>query len=350
MKSSPRIYLFHGSDSLASFKNLRKWIQLFMEKHPDGRVGILEVDELELNDLVGRISENIEVNTLFPSPKLLVIKRFLSRDKGKSLVYSKKLVEVLSGYLPGLDDDTTILLWEERNIAVTHHFYKFISGLEASEKAKVYHFSVPDKNGVWRYAQEYLMASGYKMSLECRSWLTEQYGNLEQKQRQEAGLRYGDELKFDQRSWWLKQLLDGSIIYAKNHEILLKELQDLSVEINPQIQIFNVIKEIELRRWGAARALYNKLCEGGEEGELFAYFGALRWFFNNQLKSRGNGRGMAEYGQRLMGEIELISKNGLVPNEILIDLVINCLENYDLSGQEKSLLDMRKVWLSRSGR
>ena len=350
MKTSPRIYLFHGSDSLGSFSHLGKWIDLFLKKHPEGRVGTIEFSEVELNDLVVKISEHIEVNTLFPAPKLLVIKRFCSRDKGRVLTYSKKLVELLETFLPSLDEDTTILLWEERNIPANHHFMKYLLNLEAQEKAVIKHFLLPDRARVWRYAQDYLSENGCRFAPECRAWFMEQYFNLEQKQRQEAGLRYNEELVIDLRSWWLRQMLDGSIIYARNPEISLKELQDLSIEISPQVQIFDMIREIEQKRWDKARLAYLKISEDSQESDYFGYFGALRWFYNNQLKSRRIDQEFAEYGLRLMGEIELFSKNSLIPKEFLIDQLIGCLEEYELTGKERSLVDLRKVWLTRAGK
>ncbi len=345
MPARPRLYLFHGSDSHASLRALQNWVRLFSQKHGDATRYFFDADELTLDQLQREVAGVLEGATLFPVPKLLVIRRLSQLDRSAVAKSSQALVDLLQERLRFIDQEVTILMWEERLLSANHPTVRRFTEWEKAGLAEIRAFRLPS-GSVLRLALSYAKEQGYALTREAAQWLQEQYQLLEQEARLEQRLRSGDELGRDLRGWWLHGLLDSAMLRATGEVITLQDLTVGTQEVAILPQAFRFAQAVGDGKWQQARQLLRQLEQHStDEGVFFSWYAALRW----QVTGRPGriGPGQVQHLLELLAEIELVSKNFQIPHAWLVDVLLLRLEAGSQGGENRTLFDPKRLWLAQ---
>lgn len=330
----PRAFLFYGTDSRTSLKALKQWEEAFLTKHGNTSRYIINADGLSDTEIKIKLADYLQGQTLFPIPKLIVIKRVTARDKGATSTTSKVVGEVLEGHLSLLDDQVTVAIWEEKGLREKHPLLLLFSRLEKEGLAKVKLFTVPDERRVSAKVEAYVAQQEGLITKEASLWIQNMYQLIGKRSRLDKRLKYDQELLEDTRSWWLYGLLDSALLAAPGKE-LSKELLERLYEPESAVGVFEVVQAISGKRWDVARRLLREL-EGGDDS-YFSFCAALRW--QAQSKMRGE---YAEDILRLVVEMELIMKNFSLSPAWLADVMVERLQ----SNAHQMIMPARKLWLA----
>lgn len=343
---TPRAFLFHGPDSRASAQALARWRSVFLGKFGETTLYVLEADELSADGFAEHFGKSLRVQTLFPEPRLIVVKRLTSQEKAGGGAYTKRFLEDMDAALGGLGAETTVALWEPRALSVTHPLARRFQEWQDEGRAKVQHFALPEGRGVVRLANAYLGRYDQYLSTEAESWLVSQYRRLEKQMRLARRLKAREELVEDERGWWLAQLLESASLNAAQ-EVGLADLEAGQATLEDPVGPFEFGGAVAAGRWEQARYLLSRILQDNEEGELFGLVAALRWQLERQPGSLTAER--ARYGLRLLAEAEIVAKNSTAGLSWLLTLWLLRLEAVTRA-QQPSLLEPRRLWLAQRGR
>lgn len=339
MASQPRVYLFHGTDSRASSLALQRWEAVFREKYGETTRYVLQADELSPEQLGKSLEEVLDGTSLFPEPKLLIVKRATAGEKGKVAPYSKILIQFFDSRVKKLTSEVTIAFWEEKQLAETNLFYQWFVQQGENKLAKITLYSVPHWREVGQVAQKYLGNLGFTLSADAQRWLVQRYQEQEKQARLAKRLKSTDLLLEDERSWWLYQLLDSSLLRAHTQQLEQKDLEEGAMNLVDGVSVFEIVNVITSNNWKQARQLL-RLWEDGvtDDSSYFGLYALLRMHY---------GRRNQEYEMTLMAEIEIIVKNYTLPHAWILDLLISRLEAHSSTKSTESLLPARTLWLAQ---
>ena len=140
---APRLHFFYGTDNRASLAEVHRWVQLFHQKYGQTTHYTIEADELTPEEVVRQLSQNMIGQSLFPEPKLVLLKR-LATYEAKRTSGLKLVTEYLSQKLADQGEEITIVLWEERDLAPTKPLLTTAKEWEKKGLAKLQQFQVPE--------------------------------------------------------------------------------------------------------------------------------------------------------------------------------------------------------------
>lgn len=342
MASQPRVYLFHGTDSRASSLALQRWEAVFRDKYGETTRYVLQADELTPEQLAKSLTEILDGSTLFPEPKLIIVKRATASEKGKVAPYSKVLVQFLESRVKKFTSEITLAMWEEKQLAETNLLYSWFVEQVENRLAKINFYTVPDWREVGQVAQKYLANQGFSLSSDAQRWLVQRYQEQEKQARLAKRLKSTDLLLEDERTWWLYQLLDSSMLRARTQQIERKDLEAGAMDLVDGVSVFEIVNVITSSNWKQARRLLRLWEEGvTDDSSYFGLYALLRMHY---------GRRSQEYELTLMAEIEIIVKNYTLPHAWILDLLISRLEAFSITKKTESLLPARTLWLAQMHR
>jgi hypothetical protein len=341
----PRLYLFCGSDSQASLAACATWVRLFQKKYGTLSLFAFEADEMAFDDLSAQLAKSLETQTLFASPKLIVVKRASHLDKGTGTKSAQHLMEILKARAAFLDEEITVVFWEDKRLAETHPIIRAMQEWSLSGVAEVRMFQLP-QGDIRKLSQSYLRKQGYEIEEDAVRWLQNQYVQIEKEARLLQRLKGGEELKSDTRGWWLYGLLDGAILRSATHTVRLADIRAGTEEIQAPVSVFMVTQAIARLDWGSARGLARQLEQAdSDDGTYFTLYAALRWQVAN--KPFVGGTRMRTYALKLLGEIELVSKNTTIPHAWLLDLFLLRLKHGQEGEDFSEIFSPRLLWLAQ---
>ncbi|MCC2631787.1 MAG: hypothetical protein K0S20_486 [Patescibacteria group bacterium] len=343
--AKPRLFLFYGTDSRSSGQAVRKWESLFIAKYGDATRHILDADNLSQNDLAKTLRELVEGQSLFPTPKLILVKRLSSTDRAPGFKTSKTFVLAMNEIISYLDESVTIAVWEDRSFAATHPLLKAFEEWEKQGIASTKRFQAPLESQVVSVASKYVAAQGGSLDKSGAAWLQSAYGNLGKRARLEKRLKTGQDLLEDERPWWLYQLLDNALIRTNGQAITEAVFRADFPEAITAVGVFDIVTAISNGRFQSAHELLEEV-DPTDDSIFFSLIAALRWQFGKS-PSRTIRSG---YALSLLAEMELIIKNFPIPFKWLLSLFIKRLEQHSRSGEELPILNARKLWLAHLAR
>jgi hypothetical protein len=337
--SQPRVYLFHGTDSRASSLALRRWESLFREKYGETTRYLISVDELNPDQLARSLGEVVDGVSLFPEPKLIIIKRVTNNEKGKVTPFSKVLTAFLDSRIKKMGGEITLAIWEEKQLVENSILLTWFTKHVESKLASATLYSVPHWREVRTVAQKYLAAHEFTLSNEGERWLVARYQEQEKHARLAKRLKSTDLLLEDERSWWLYQLLDSAMLRATTSQVRQADLEAGATDLVEGVSVFEIVNAITTDGWKQARRLL-RLWESAltDDSNYFGLYALLRMHF---------GRRNQAYEMLLMAELEVIVKNYTLPHAWLVDLLVSRLEERAKTKKEESLLPARTLWLAQ---
>ena len=118
--STKQVFLWHGDNDYAIRKKISQWLELFQKKYTGLNVVKLDALEFSRNQeaLIAELKNSFQVNSLFGSNKLLVLRNFLVASKEKSDTPKKKtdkntdLVDLLLESLEKLPATFFVVFWQ----------------------------------------------------------------------------------------------------------------------------------------------------------------------------------------------------------------------------------------------
>ncbi|MBU6388949.1 hypothetical protein KGQ71_00335 [Patescibacteria group bacterium] len=339
--NSPRLFLFCGTDSFASFQALRQWVALFTKKYGEATCYTVEADELTVSQLQERLTVALQGDTLFAQAKLILVKRLTAQEKGVARPLSTAFLEVLARQEKGISDLVTVVVWEERALEATHPLRRQFASWGKDGKAETRSFDLPGSREVAGYVQKQVKKADCTIAPDGLEWLTSQYRRIEAGERLRKRLKRDQVLADDDRGWWLYQAVEGGILRNENGMVTAAGLQAGLEAMEEPVGAFSIVEAVRNRQWPSAYALAAGFArQSSDESSYFGLWAALSWHFRSAALSSE----FAGYGRRLLAEIELIVKNFPIPSAWLLTLLLYRLEHWE---EKKELLSSRRLWLAQ---
>lgn len=329
--AKPRLYLFHGNDSRTSGNELRRWLQAFATKYCTTTQYVLHADELEYELLHQQLQQALQTQSLFSEPRFILVKRLSSSHPAAKV---KQALQMVGGELKALDDQVTVVFWEERLIPTNHGLHSWFADHAERKQAEIKSYRVASGRALVNTLQDGFEGQIDQAALE---WLDNHARRLERSQRIEAKLRAGDEIASDWRIWVLQNLLHSATLLADDGAVTVAQLEQAAGVVVEPVSPFEVVNAVEAGEWQRAR----KLIRGWDQGDEGAYFGLVA-LFRRALQRNGNDR--SQQALKLLAEIEVISKNVTLRQAWLIDLFLSRCQQY--RGSYEPLMAPRRLWLS----
>ena len=336
-KVKSRVFLFQGNDALASRRSLQKWESLFIEKHSDMSHHRIYLDEMAFADAKIRIEQALTEQSLFQSAILCVIYRPTSQEKGRTGVFSQVLLDLITPLLKGDASDVTVLIWEGKRLADNHILRQWFTDHETRGLARAYEFTVPPHRELLSEAQAYVTDQGYLMTQSATRLLDSALVTFEKEQRSSERLKARDLPVHDMRRWWLWNVLDTVMLATKDTLIKEDVLQTCLGEVHAVITPFEIANACDNRQWKQASKLLSNWENKGDEGQYFMLMAILRQRFAMRVPHTE-----AQYAMRLLAEMELLSKNGILPISSLFTLFFIRLEQAQF---QEALIPPKVAWL-----
>lgn len=323
----PHLFLFYGNDTRQSSRAMSKWEELFIAKYGQTTRYLLDADTGSETEFLQRARALLEVQPLFADQTLLVVKRALAQETAKSTAFSKVVLGLLEGWQKL--SATTIVLWVDKSLSPTHPIVQWFQ--THPQVAKLQEFQVASVPSLLESGQNYVEQAGYQLAPNARSFLGGMLQKLEKEQRLSARLRANETLAVDHRRWWLEGLLETAIILAPAKVIDQNLLRQIAGELDEQFSAFELLNALERANWPKARSILRSWEQRGSQDEIFAVLAILR------------RRLPGAYASRLMAELEIIIKNGLLEP---INAFSIFLEYWRLRPEKQTLIPPKSVWLS----
>jgi len=340
MPKAPQFYLFHGADTRSSLESLHRWEKVFLEKYGMATKCVVDADELSVDAVKREIAGRTQSISLFPEPLLIIIKRLSVHEKTKAQATVTR--GILTEAADKIGADVTVLLWEDKLLAAASGILQWFNEQVEVKRAKVSGFDVPSIQSLGGVAQKYVAAAGKSLDPEAASWLQAQYRQREKAARLAEKLRSTEVLTRDDRAWWVFHVLDQAVLLTQGSVIERELLQKCAEQVD-SVSVFEIINALREERWKEVRVLYVAWARGQEEGAYFGFWSLLRIHFRKLQEDRRQEQ-FAQYGLQLLAELEVISKNSQVPNEILTELFFQRLSQY--TGDPLPIVAPRRLWLS----
>ncbi len=339
MSKSSRLYLFHGSDTRSSLDALHRWERVFLEKYSVVSRYVIDADELNLDGVRREVARQAQSISLFPDPILLVIKRLGSHEKTKAIGATMRTI--LNDIQSSCGDDVTVVLWEDKLLGESSGIRAWFSEQEEARLAKATVYLVPAAHNVAEVVQRYVKAVERTIDKDALSWFTDQYRQREKALRLLEKLRSTEVLARDDRAWWMYNTLDQAVVLSEQN--ITKEVIRACAEHVESVSVFEIVNALKEERWSEVRKLFVHWARGQEEGAYYGFWSLLRIQFRKLAEVR-HSREYAQYGLRLLAELEIISKNSQIPSEILTEMLFIRLRRFE--GVQLSIIEPRTLWLS----
>lgn len=346
MAPRERIFLFHGSDSLASSRAVSRWVNLFSKKYGTEMLHRIHADETDAQTFAERLRNVTQAQGLFSDTSLVLVKRPTAREKGSGGDYTSALKEVLE---KGVPETMTLVVWEELELPDTHSLMKWFVTASLKQDAVVKLHRLPQTSKVLSVVGEELAEVGVRLSREAEQLLVKKLATLEKTQRLDKQLKAQDVLKQDERSWWLHHVVESLILSSSEGRVISgDELEEVTETLEDPIGVFEVCNAITSRNITKARQLLTTWeQQDADDGSYFRLFHLLRRDAKRGLAHSGYSR----YMLRLLAEVELLVKNGFVTLPLVADLLCIRLQHATADSQPP-IIDERALWLAtlqRSG-
>ena len=336
MASAPRLYLFHGADTHGSLEALHRWEAAFLQKYGIATRFSIEADESSLEEVNRIIAQQGEGISLFPEPKLILIKRLSAHEKGKAGSVRIQAILKEIGYMAG--SLHTVVVWEDRLLSNKSGIFNWFTEQSEAGKEKITLFNPPSDRELPSRIQKYVTAAEGTIEPDAIRWLGDQYRQQEKVQRIAAKLRSMEPLPQDRRIWWLYGVLDQAILLG-NRRITLGVVQACN-EVVEGISVFEVINACKERQWVRAHELFARWQVDQDDTGYFGLWSLLR------LALRGSGLSHSAteaYGLRLLAEVEIAAKNTTIPYDVLTETLLLRLRE---GKSDCPLIEPRTLWLS----
>ncbi len=346
MAPRERIFLFHGSDSLASSRAVSRWVNLFSKKHGTEMLHRIHADETDAQTFAERLRNVTQAQGLFGETSLVLVKRPTSREKGSGGDYSSALREVLER---GVPETMTLVVWEELELPDTHSLMKWFVTASLKQEAVVKLHRLPQTSKILAVVGEELGEVGLRLSREAEQLLVRKLATLEKTQRLDKQLKAQDVLKQDERSWWLHHVVESLILSSREGQVVSAEmLEEVTENFEDPVGVFEICNAITSRNISKARKLLAAWeSQDGDDSNYFRLFHLLRRDAKRGLAHSGYSR----YMLTLLAEVELLVKNGFVSLPLVADLLCIRLQHAS-AGNQPPIIDERALWLAtlqRSG-
>lgn len=321
---------------------------LFEAKYGVSSRQVIEADELNLENFNKRFDQALLDLDLFSSAKLIIVKRITAQENSSKTPFSKSFVEIVKKRIENLDENITLVVWEEQSLSLKHPLREAFEDWQVKGLAKINRYDLPNLRNLSVLAKKYLQERGIEIAPEAMNWLEQQYLLQEKNLRILAKLKYDQELMKDERSWWLEHILEEACLAQVGGRIEIKDLESISNSNTAlqTVQVFDVVKALFSTNWSLARKMFKQW----EDAEVdldshFGLLGAIRW----QL-SKGDGRLSSTQKiqlEHLILDLEIILKNYPVSVYWLWEMIILRLE---INDQNKNILPIKMLWLASLAR
>lgn len=348
VKKAPRVALFYGTDSRASLAEVRRWVGVFHQKYGNVTHYSLSADELGIDQTLKGIQQAVAGQSLFPEPKLVVVKRLSALDPKKGKVL-QPLLKWLDGQIEQLDVQITVVLWEDRDLPESHALLEKAGQWKEAGLLSLKRFQVPDNRNISGYINQYLEGTNTSVTPEGLRWLQEQYRFLDREARLRLRLRQNDQRLEDERSWWLAGVLEGALTCSQGAVITLEDIQAGHAALESPVGVFEISEAVGNMRWQEAAELLQRFSsQGADDSAYFGLYAALAW----QIQ-RGQSRFSQEVraaAMELLAEIEVVSKVFPLTHAWLAELFVIRLRQRVESKEYLNLVDRRVMWLASLAR
>jgi DNA polymerase III delta subunit len=326
----PRLYLFHGSDTQQSRGELVRWLTAFGKKYGTATQYRIEAGGVSYDEVVQRLVQALQTDSLFAEPKLLVLEYFSASFKPAQL---REMLTFLSAGVHRLDEAITIVWWDDRRLAENNPVRVWFAEHTAQGTAEIKEFQVQTV----RQQLKRLLAQDV-VTPEAGRWLEEYSARSEREQRMNAKLRANEAMVQDMRGWELNQLIEQArLLTPEGASLDVPALEQVALLHNEVVSPFTVVNAVARHDWEAARTALRQL--NAEDSNI--YFVLLQ-----ALVRHARALAHGEERSRLLGwlaEIELVSKNLTLPLSWLFELLFLRAQLDERGG---GLLDPRRVWLT----
>lgn len=335
--AKPRIYLFHGNDSLASRQDLTRWSNVFVEKYGEHTRHHLYADEMSAEELTTSLVRTIESQGLFPEPTFVLVARVSSYTAARI----REVTAALSHLLPILDDTLTLVIWEDQHLDARHPLRLWFEERQEKGIASIKDFKTPHDAALVKS-----LATQVSIDAAAERWLVQYLRVLEKEQRIEQKLHATDTIVRDRRSRQVQSLVELASLLSPDGAVITTNSLDAAVGVfsNP-VSIFEIANAIRDAQWTRARTLLDAW--GEDDGAYFGLYTILRNQFRRE--TTGSQAKRAVYALRLLAEIEVIVKNVSLEHIAIMDLFISRLALMASEG-ERPLLSEKRLWLSHTQR
>lgn len=336
------IYLFYGDDSLASSLALKKWQQLYQDKHGVTNQFLIEGGEGDLNRFKEKLTEALTVQTLFSEPSITIIRRPTVQDRSPKGEFALTLVKLLDKLEISKDPTQTVLIWEDRLLAHNSILLEWFNTHTENGWAKtlLHNFNSPPV--VLARLSKQLQAEGWTLTNDGAAYLQQCLLDWLKQQRLQERLKYNQELERDWRGYYLSQTIETAKLLAERAEINRAVLMTATGESYGLISVFEISDAMTRRHWSKAKQLLQTWEK--EKVDDSNYFGLLA-ILRQKWGLERDGL-FSNLGLQYLADIDLMAKNGIWSLPWLVERLVTCLEETSKGAEKIEFVSGKKLWLS----
>ena len=135
-----QIFIWHGANELEIQEVLSSWRSAFEKKHSSFNILTLDAKgDLSRDELYRELKNGLQVDSLFGSHKLIILKNFLVKSQGKL----EEVSELLLTALPTLTDNIFLMFVQGDKPDRTLKLVKFLESLVKDDRAEQREFLAP---------------------------------------------------------------------------------------------------------------------------------------------------------------------------------------------------------------
>ncbi len=329
--AKPRLYLFHGNDTRTSSLELQRWLEVFTAKYGETTQYMLHADELSHDELLQKLRQVLETQSLFPEPKFIVLKRLTTSATPAKV---KEVLAIVGGQLSGFNELVTLVFWEDRLVGSAHPLNVWFEEHVAKKQAEVKVSRVPQGNAL---VASVIKRSGSILDDQAIRWLEQYAKTLEREQRIEGKLRATEDIASDRRVWTLQSLVESASLIAAAGTVRREQLEKVAGVVAEAVSPFEIINAVQSHNWQRAQLLTRQW----EKEDEAAYFGLVALLRNH---FRREGSRQSGYALELLAEIEILSKNVSLRQAWLLDVFFERCRVFQ--GEHVPLMSAKRLWLS----
>jgi hypothetical protein len=324
-----RIVLLHGNDSVRSLAQLNSWKSQFRTKYPEAEMQIITgLSNASIEQLQGLFA----ASSMFSPQQMAIIHRPTATEKGVSRPVTKALIAWLSDRVNRVQEQgSTILVWEDLQLAASHPLLQWFAEREARGVTKIFVNTSPMNRTLCEKVVHGLKLMGYQVDSGFSRALDSQLQLVEKQQRTMLRIKSQDPIPRDERPWVIEQVLAQVPLLLKDDEMTVKsEHLTMLFGVNKDVAtVFEVANALRDKRFPLA-IQYIQTWDLDDISSVLALAAIIK----------RTGSGMRSLAA-LLGDLELILKNGLLPARMAAQLFV-----IQLARGNRTLVSSRVMWLA----
>lgn len=161
-EKTKQIYCWYGENDFDMQETIQRWVKAFEKKYTGVNVVRHDVADSRLskNELIDAVKNALQVESLFGSNKLIVLRNFLTPAGEKN----EELMDLLKQAVVSAADNFFLILWQTSKPDSRRKMYKAIQKAEKSGRVEIKEYFLPRGTALYRWIDN--RAAHYRATIE----------------------------------------------------------------------------------------------------------------------------------------------------------------------------------------